>query len=351
MSLSVNEIKAIHVMPASGVFMIAGGGLEMLHHLLRVPGASGTVLEGIVPYAGKSMDTFLGFKPDRSCSEETARAMAMAAYRRALDYDGTFGFAMTSALTTNREKKGKCRTHIAYQDRDRTLVWSYELLSSQSRIVHETLVAEHGMMCLNEALTKPGSKHWFRGLMSGSALDIRPVRKIEAILPGSFNPMHHGHARMQRHASERLGKKVYFELCINNADKGYVDYIDLDNRLENVRPEYDVEEDFVYTNVPLIIDKARVFGKHLFIVAGIDTMTRIANKKYYGSDHDREMVFRELNERHISFLVYGRKIGDTFWGLRRAQLPYELEILCYEVPEDEFRMDVSSTDIRSAASA
>ena len=348
MSVSDNDIKAIHSGPASGVFVIAGGGLAMLDRLLRVPGASGTVLEGLVPYAEKSMETFLGFRPEKSCSDLTARQLAMAAYRRALDYGGTLGFAMTSALTTNREKKGTCRTHIAYQDCDITRVWNYDLSSAHSRIVHEAIVSEHGIHTFAEALKQPRKKHRFRDLMSGKDSILRPPREIRAILPGSFNPIHEGHVRMRKDAEDRLQTKVFLELCINNADKGYVDYIDLKERQMKINNDCCIFDDVVYTNTPLFIDKARALGEDLIFVVGIDTMMRIADPKYYGGEQEMTSMFEELKELKCRFLVYGRMVDDKFLTLWDVNLPPKLERLCKGVYENHFRFDASSTDIRSS---
>ena len=59
----------------------------------EVPGASRTVLEAIVPYSEGSLVRWLGGPPDRACSPPTARAMAMAAYCRAREYQRTAGVA------------------------------------------------------------------------------------------------------------------------------------------------------------------------------------------------------------------------------------------------------------------
>ena len=55
----------------------------LLADLLTVPGASATVLEARVPYAGGALAEFVGGVPDQACSVQTACDMAMAAFQRA----------------------------------------------------------------------------------------------------------------------------------------------------------------------------------------------------------------------------------------------------------------------------
>ena len=40
-----------------------------------------------------------------------------------------------------------------------------------------------------------------------------------ALLPGSFNPLHHGHTQLAAIAAARLGVAVHFELSVANVDK------------------------------------------------------------------------------------------------------------------------------------
>ena len=66
------------------VIAVTGGGSEAPAQLLTVPGASRTVMEALVPYHPSALAEFLGGRPDQACSAKTARAMAMAAFQRAM---------------------------------------------------------------------------------------------------------------------------------------------------------------------------------------------------------------------------------------------------------------------------
>lgn len=108
-------VQAIHSSPTKAVFAVTGGGAQarrtllVLAHvrqsthrdlpvcwtlswwchqgvswLLSVPGASGTVLEAVVPYSRRALADFLGREPVKFVSEDTARDLALHAYRRAV---------------------------------------------------------------------------------------------------------------------------------------------------------------------------------------------------------------------------------------------------------------------------
>ena len=84
-SIPLERIFQIHEFPCKVVLAITGGGAEVIGELLRHGSGSATVLDAVVPYAMEAMDRFLGRKPEKYCSEKTARLMAMVAYQRALE--------------------------------------------------------------------------------------------------------------------------------------------------------------------------------------------------------------------------------------------------------------------------
>ena len=343
--------QEIHKLPDKGVFVIAGGGLGMLDNLLRTPGASNTVLEGIVPYSEESMNMFLGFKPEKSCSEETAKYLATEALYKAGFYDGSFGFAMTSTLTTTWKKKGDCRTHIAYIDENKTQTWNFIHNKGYDRKQQETMVSKYGLHCLYEVLTGEPSDYKteivyesdIKRLMDGAITHIWPKERSSVIMPGSFNPIHEGHILMKEHAEKLIGKKVLYELCINNIDKGMLTHDEIDRRME----QFDLDE-IVVTNTPLFIDKALALGGNITFVVGIDTIIRLDKAKYYNNSYfKKQQVFEQLTELKTIFLVYGRHIDGIFRTLKDTNLNHDLWRLCTGIPEKEFRMDISSTELRS----
>ncbi len=79
-----------------------------------------------------------------------------------------------------------------------------------------------------------------------------------------------------------------------------------------------------------------------------DTIVRIADLKYYESLSHRDEAIGELAERTCRFLVFGRVVGDEFQELGDMELPASLVDLCDSVSEEEFRADVSSTELRGS---
>jgi nicotinamide mononucleotide (NMN) deamidase PncC len=147
MPISVEQlISDIHDSPTRLVLAVAGGGSRAVAQLLEMPGASRTVIEAVVPYAANAMIDWLGGVPDQFCSEQTARAMAMAAYRRAcrLAQGNTplAGVALTASLASDRTKLGPHRVHLAIQTESRTSLVSLELnRGPDSRAEEEAIVS------------------------------------------------------------------------------------------------------------------------------------------------------------------------------------------------------------------
>ena len=75
-------IEKIHASPFRLTFVSSGGGTNAISELLKVPGASNTVLESYIPYSKESMDTFLNKTPDHYCSLETCLSMAANAFKK-----------------------------------------------------------------------------------------------------------------------------------------------------------------------------------------------------------------------------------------------------------------------------
>jgi hypothetical protein len=109
-------ITAVHDRPARAVLAVTGGGVSALAWLLAVPGASRTILEGMVPYAAASMEELIG-PVTRAVSTETAAAMAAAGLARARRLAGSgeelIGLGATAALASDRPKRGEHRAHVA----------------------------------------------------------------------------------------------------------------------------------------------------------------------------------------------------------------------------------------------
>ena len=120
------------------------------------------MLDAVVPYAMEAMDRFLGRKPEKYCSEKTARLMAMVAYQRALELSKSsessessegagfgssadpdvIGIGATCKLRAANEREGrKHEVHVAIQAYRETGVRTLELTADRTREKEEKIAA------------------------------------------------------------------------------------------------------------------------------------------------------------------------------------------------------------------
>lgn len=373
MKLDDRQILEIHESGAHLVLAVTGGGTSAIAALLRVPGASRSVLEAIVPYHEKSLTGFLGQAPEQACSATTARMMAMTAFQRAgsiIDADPPtlLGVGCTAALATDRQRKGRDRCFIAIQSADATR--EIRLLldkQTRSRAEEEDLCAATILNAIRAALALPEATHpplgagddmesevviakpeW-QALLKGESKLCREGIQTEpagAVFPGTFNPMHEGHRQMAAVASDMLGTDITLEISVFNVDKAPLDYLDMARRLDSIGGEFPM----VFSHAPTFVEKARLFPGVTFLV-GSDTMQRIIDPRYYNnSTAARDEALAEIVAHDNRFLVFGRLIGDSFIGLDDLALPAPVRNICTGVPEERFRRDVSSTGLRNEKS-
>jgi nicotinamide mononucleotide (NMN) deamidase PncC len=367
-------VESIHATPERLVLAAAGGGSRAIAELLEVPGASRTILEVVVPYSEGAMVEFLGGLPDQFCSPQTARAMAMAAFCRARRYDTSgnplLGVACTASLATDRPKRGAHRAHLAVQTEATTATWSLGLEKARrSRAEEEALVSRLLLNVVSAScgLAEPLSLELFEGEeLSQDRVEPPPswrellLGHVEAVgqgqfpatvtpgaralFPGAFNPLHVGHRRMAQIASEMLGRPVEFELSVFNVDKPPLDYVQIRDRAAQFGPQ----ELLWLTRLPTFDEKSRHFPGATFVV-GTDTLARIADPRYYGSEDDCRRALERIASRGCRFLVFGRHFKGDYTPLNRLEIPELLRSICHEVPEEQFREDISSTDLRRSA--
>ena len=78
-------VESLHGSERMVSLAIAGSGTQAVGWILGVAGASRTVLDIQIPYASSAVVDYVGFEPGQFVSSETSRALARAAYFRAVD--------------------------------------------------------------------------------------------------------------------------------------------------------------------------------------------------------------------------------------------------------------------------
>jgi hypothetical protein len=393
-------IQRIHVAPALMVLEFAGAGSQLLHWLHLVAGSSRTILEATDRYAPMSLIEAVGFTPERFTSAEVAAALAKRAAERATalargrevsaggrhyrpapgDERGepaeiaqraapTFGLGLTAAIATDRGKRGEHRCEVAVHDLFGTQHYGLGLSKgARDRGGEERVVSELSLRAIADAsgvLGAPlpsleadeevrsrldpadeaadfaaGRRDWL--LLRPDGRFGAEVPEGAAILSGSFNPVHHGHLRLAHAASERLGAPVVFELPLVNADKAEISLQEARRRAT----QFLGRAPLLLTRAPLFGEKASLFPGRTFVV-GVDTAARLLEERFYGSGEERERVFDELRRLGARFLVAGRRRDNRFLTLRDLAVPEWAHALFEELPEQEFREDLSSSQLRS----
>jgi hypothetical protein len=89
-------------------------------------------------------------------------------------------------------------------------------------------------------------------------------------LPGSFNPLHAGHASALQACADRSGSVPLFELSVFNVDKPPVPLHDLVQRLSHFAQQ---DVCILLTKTPRFIDKARAYPGLSYVI-GVDTLVR-----------------------------------------------------------------------------
>tara|TARA_Y100001935_G_C17307472_1_gene513308 strand:+ start:2645 stop:3754 length:1110 start_codon:yes stop_codon:yes gene_type:complete len=360
-----SKIKNIHESIFKFVLVSSGGGSNAIGTLLKTPGASNSILEAYIPYAKESLDFYLMKKPDSYCSQETTTRMAARAYSAAKKIDqksdikNLFGIAITATLSTNYEKRGDHRFHIAVQTRDFSKSISCILeKGKRSREQEEELVTQFVISLMSECCNfefeypnieeranhiKVEAKDGWADLISEKTKFITSsAEQPKLIFPGAFNPLHDGHVAMSKLAEKETKQKTFFEICIQNVDKPPLSYHQIDKTIN----QFQNNQNWVLTKAGKFSDKAKLFPNSTFII-GADTLVRIFDERFYASRSDMLEEFDIFNENNIYFLVFGRERKGHFIELNDVEIPEIIKKRFNGFAENIFRDDISSSDLRA----
>ena len=382
-------ISTLHGSGRKAALAITGGGSGAVGELLRVPGGSRLLVEAQVPYDALALAAFLGFAPAQACSSDTAIAMARTARARAarlvpagIDLVGPdlVGLGATAALVSDRPRKGEHRFHIAFANSAGIAHCTCVLAKGRrDRAAEEDLVSRAIVLWLARAcgIAAPSPRslidadeHFAETVVApGAAVDtidqllageldrvtVQPDGQMMLsapppflLFPGSFNPMHEGHLLLARVAEELRQQPLAFEISVTNVDKPPLAGETVRHRLAQFAWKSAVE----LTRAPTFLEKSRLFPGTTFVI-GADTAERLVAPKYYGDDELRmHEALEEIANSGSSFLVAVRiDAAGRVRALSDIPVPRRYADLFTEIPEHRFRVDTSSSDIRTRARA
>lgn len=147
-------------------------------------------------------------------------------------------------------------------------------------------------------------------------------------------------------AAEKLDRPVWLELSVANVDKQVLDESKVRDRIHSIQKmTEDLSVGIVVTQAATFVAKAKLFPGTVFVV-GADTVERINHPKYYqGCERLRNSSIAQLREQDCRFLVFGRDDGIGFRS-EDVLIDPTLRSICQFVPQSEFAMNVSSTQLR-----
>jgi Cytidylyltransferase-like len=163
-------------------------------------------------------------------------------------------------------------------------------------------------------------------------------------LPGSFNPLHTGHMLLARIAEELKQQPLAFEISVTNVDKPPLTGKIVRQRLAQFAWKWPVE----LTRAPTFVEKSRLFPGSTFVI-GADTAERLVAPKYYGDNEARMLGgLEEIAKSGGAFLVAVRiDAAARVRVLTDIPVPPRCADLFSEIPEQRFRVDTSSSEIRA----
>lgn len=383
----VNAVRSLHQSRLQLVIAATGTGAGIQNILWSVPGSSATILDAILPYDHLALQDFIGRKPKKSVSEETALSMASAAHRRCCelvlrkggDVKNAVGLGVTGAVETVRERRGADEVCIAVRSSERMGVATIKFEKGALTRIDQGYVGDiaaidavlalgglgqapvppHAALSGDLQLVDAGATAYKVSLRDvppladgvpvfdrplfqpdgtrGTYADLDPARHV--LFWGSFNPLHFGHELMAAQAERMTGKEVVFAITATHPDKGALPPEELLRRAEQFRWRRPV---LFAEKAALYVEKAKAFPG-IGMLIGADVALGILNPRYYGGDRQCADALAELAATGARFYVVGREIEGKFVTLDDLPIPSHLRDLFVPVSG---RWDVRSRDLR-----
>ena len=332
-------------------------------------------MEVQVPYHPGALGDYLGAPGPHRVEARTALELAGRAFRRVqllTEGEGTpVGMGCTAALATDRTRRGEDRAFIGLRIPGEYRIYTLRFVKGvASRLDQEEVLSRLALQALDEIGGRaPGGEPWpeyvsltERSVALGDPLalvlggDVAVVevdaegqataegeRRGRLLFPGSFNPLHQGHVELAAAAQQHCGRPVCLEISVENVDKPLLSRAELDKRLVPLRGQFPV----AVTRAPTFLEKARLFGECCFVI-GFDTAVRLFEACYYDEgDAGMREALEEIAQTGCRFLVAGRLVEGKYRTLDDIAIPGMLRGIFTSLPEEAFRLDISSTEIRT----
>lgn len=358
-------------------FAITGGGTGFIGNYIKMGGASKSLIGVDVPYSQKAFDRFIkGQKVESYASSDAARKLAVASYNIVLETgvprEKAFGVGVTCSLASTSpsgEREGrKHKIYVATHKMDQASC--IEIILNQGRTrqeeeemteqailnevaLYSTNLSSIATIRVNREAGEIYDRHFYSdrdiaNLVNAEEPDALSAHKYIdhdtiAIYSGSWNPLHEAHLTIRTTAQKILRCPVLFELTVNNAEKGQLDFIEIKKRIDNLQ-----SQEHILTNAPLIREKAALMtkrhpSKSIVFVVGYDTWKRIWDPKYC-EDNDPTLEEELFKRMGVRFLVFGRGEKFTPFLYEGEEMGESLRIK--DPRAEQFNMNISSSEIR-----
>jgi nicotinic acid mononucleotide adenylyltransferase/nicotinamide mononucleotide (NMN) deamidase PncC len=344
----------------------AGAGIGLPKELWEVPGASAYLSGASFPYSKEEQAEFLGFVPEKFCSKQHAIDMASAAYMKAFIFGGKkpIGIGIAANVATTKTHRANHEFFTCIISDDKAIVDHAILVKGEGSAKRHEDGAKcdfDGLFMLLDMLNLTGSyakeyedvteearKRFFMrpffaadGTRHGTISDTR----LYALLPGSFNPPHAGHFGMANafindveNTWHDCRSKILFETTTNPCNKPTLSIQDLLKRARMLNGK-----DRIFTNVPLFIDKIKMFPG-MPLIMGADTLDRSLDKSYGVEPMDLIMAANSSGNIFVANRMVDGQLLTVESILAKYSIPRSDAELIHTLPG---QWDISSTELRN----